>query len=173
MLSTWENHYPLNKDENVLAFYCGVILLELRFFEEAYSMFRKSQQLYAPSATTSYNLGLCCLGLGRSRDTLNSCGKRAALIRALSRQNKAGGNWKTRSKQANWSFYELSIRGFVRNVLLTIMKPELRPSSPEDREFLFRLYASTREEELRPFAWNPAQQEAFCACSSMRSNNGI
>ena len=70
VLSTWENHYPLNKDENVLAFYCGVILLELRFFQEAYSMFRKSQQLYAPSATTSYNLGLCCLGLGRSRDAL-------------------------------------------------------------------------------------------------------
>ena len=32
VLNTWENHYPLNKDENVLAFYCGVILLELRFF---------------------------------------------------------------------------------------------------------------------------------------------
>src|ERR1051326_9034389 len=70
VLSTWENHYPLTKDENVLAFYCGVVLLELRFFQEAYSMFRKSQQLYAPSATTSYNLGLCCLGLGRSRDAL-------------------------------------------------------------------------------------------------------
>lgn len=71
VLSTWENHYPLSKDENVLAFYCGVILLELRFFQEAYSMFRKSQQLFAPSATTSYNLGLCCLGLGRSREALD------------------------------------------------------------------------------------------------------
>jgi Putative S-adenosyl-L-methionine-dependent methyltransferase len=70
VLSTWENHYPLNKDENVLAFYCGVILLELRFFQEAYSMFRKSQQLFGPSATTSYNLGLCCLGLGHSREAL-------------------------------------------------------------------------------------------------------
>ena len=70
VLNTWENHYPLSKDENVLAFYCGVILLELRFFSEAYSMFRKSQQLFGPSATTSYNLGLCCLGLGRSRDAL-------------------------------------------------------------------------------------------------------
>ncbi|MGC2745738.1 MAG: SAM-dependent methyltransferase [Candidatus Angelobacter sp.] len=71
VLSTWENHYPLNKDENVLAFYCGVILLELRFFQEAYSMFRKSQQLFGPSATTSYNLGLCCVGLGRSREALD------------------------------------------------------------------------------------------------------
>src|SRR5579864_2324292 len=70
VLSAWENHYPLNKDENVLAFYCGVILLELRFFQEAYEMFRKSQALFGPSATTSYNLGLCCLGLGRSRDAL-------------------------------------------------------------------------------------------------------
>lgn len=70
VLSTWENHYPLNKDENVLAFYCGVILLELRFFHEAYSMFRKSQQLFGPSATTSYNLGLCCLGSGQSREAL-------------------------------------------------------------------------------------------------------
>ncbi len=25
---------------------------------------------YGPSATTSYNLGLCCLGLGRSREAL-------------------------------------------------------------------------------------------------------
>jgi hypothetical protein len=70
VLNTWENHYPLNHDDNVLAFYCGVVLLELRFFSEAYSMFRKSQQLFGPSATTSYNLGLCCLGLGRSRDAL-------------------------------------------------------------------------------------------------------
>ena len=71
VLSTWENHYPLNQDENVLAFYCGVILLELRFFQEAHSMFRKSQQLFGPSATTSYNLGLCCVGLGRSREALD------------------------------------------------------------------------------------------------------
>jgi len=70
VLSTWENHFPLTKDENVLAFYCGVVLLELRFFQEAYSMFRKSQQLYAPSAATSYNLGLCCLGLGQTREAL-------------------------------------------------------------------------------------------------------
>ena len=38
---------------------------------------------------------------------------------------------------------------------------QLRPSLPEDRDFIFRLYASTREEELRPFGWNAAQQEVF------------
>jgi ribosomal protein S18 acetylase RimI-like enzyme len=41
------------------------------------------------------------------------------------------------------------------------MKPQLRPSLPEDREFLFRLYASTRADELRAFGWPSAQQEAF------------
>ena len=41
------------------------------------------------------------------------------------------------------------------------MKPQLRPSTPEDRDFLFRLYASTRADELRAFGWPAAQQEAF------------
>ena len=53
-----------------------------------------------------------------------------------------------------------------------IMKPQLRPSLPEDRDFLFRLYASTRVEEIRGFGWNAVQQEAFSACSSMRNNSG-
>jgi ribosomal protein S18 acetylase RimI-like enzyme len=61
----------------------------------------------------------------------------------------------------NWSFHEDSIRSFDLGSLLSIMKPQLRPSLPEDREFLFRLYASTREHELRAFGWPPAQQEAF------------
>jgi len=41
------------------------------------------------------------------------------------------------------------------------MKVQLRPSLPDDRDFLFRLYASTRIEEVRGFGWNAAQQEAF------------
>jgi ribosomal protein S18 acetylase RimI-like enzyme len=41
------------------------------------------------------------------------------------------------------------------------MKPQLRPSQPEDRDFLFRLYASTREHELSALGWAAAQQEAF------------
>lgn len=53
------------------------------------------------------------------------------------------------------------MRRFVGDVLLTIMNPRLRLSLPEDREFLFRLYASTREHELSAFGWPPAQQEAF------------
>jgi len=38
---------------------------------------------------------------------------------------------------------------------------ELRPATPEDRELLFRVYASTREEELAPVPWPPEAKEAF------------
>ena len=70
VLKTWANHYPMDAGQNVLAFDCGVILLELRFFEDAVSLFRASQQALGPSAATSYNLGLCSLGLGRSQEAL-------------------------------------------------------------------------------------------------------
>jgi ribosomal protein S18 acetylase RimI-like enzyme len=32
---------------------------------------------------------------------------------------------------------------------------------PDDEDFLFRLYASTRQEEISAWGWNRAQQEAF------------
>ena len=69
-LRTWDNHYPIKAADNALAFQCGVVLLELRFFEEAMAMFRKSEQIVAPSAATSYNLGLCAIGLGRASEAL-------------------------------------------------------------------------------------------------------
>jgi ribosomal protein S18 acetylase RimI-like enzyme len=37
----------------------------------------------------------------------------------------------------------------------------LRPATEGDRELLFRVYASTREEELAPVPWTPPQKEAF------------
>ena len=37
----------------------------------------------------------------------------------------------------------------------------LRPVSSSDRDFLLRVYASTREEELRPVDWSADQKEAF------------
>jgi ribosomal protein S18 acetylase RimI-like enzyme len=37
----------------------------------------------------------------------------------------------------------------------------LRPVSPEDREFLFRVYASTREEELALTDWDEEQKRVF------------
>ncbi len=36
-----------------------------------------------------------------------------------------------------------------------------RPVTPEDEDFLWRVYASTREREVAAFGWPPAQQEAF------------
>jgi ribosomal protein S18 acetylase RimI-like enzyme len=41
------------------------------------------------------------------------------------------------------------------------MKVQLRPAQQDDRDFLFRLYASTRMEEIRGFGWSAVQQEAF------------
>jgi ribosomal protein S18 acetylase RimI-like enzyme len=37
----------------------------------------------------------------------------------------------------------------------------LRPATPGDRELLFRVYASTREEELAPVPWPPEAKKAF------------
>jgi hypothetical protein len=70
VLNTWANHYPVGPAENLLAFNCGVILLELRFFAEALPLFKASEQALGRTATTSYNLGLCALGLGRLSDAL-------------------------------------------------------------------------------------------------------
>jgi ribosomal protein S18 acetylase RimI-like enzyme len=36
-----------------------------------------------------------------------------------------------------------------------------RPSRPEDNDFLFRLYASTRTAEIAGFGWNDLQKQAF------------
>ncbi|HET9838729.1 MAG TPA: GNAT family N-acetyltransferase [Candidatus Angelobacter sp.] len=41
------------------------------------------------------------------------------------------------------------------------MSITLRPYQDYDRDFLFKVYASTRADEIAPFGWPPAQQEAF------------
>lgn len=41
------------------------------------------------------------------------------------------------------------------------MPISLRPYRADDQDFLFELYASTRADEIAPFGWPPAQQEAF------------
>lgn len=38
---------------------------------------------------------------------------------------------------------------------------DLRPAGPDDAEFLYRVYASTRYEELAPLRWDHNQVEAF------------
>jgi len=70
VLNTWANHFPVTPGENALAFQCGVILLELRFFEDALPMFRASQEALGASAPTSFNLGLCATGLDRRAEAL-------------------------------------------------------------------------------------------------------
>lgn len=37
----------------------------------------------------------------------------------------------------------------------------LRPAGPDDEEFLYRVYASTRADEVAAWGWNQHQQEAF------------
>ena len=37
----------------------------------------------------------------------------------------------------------------------------LRPIQPEDDEFLYRVYASTRSDELAPVPWSDEQKDAF------------
>src|SRR5205814_3000048 len=70
VMRTFANHYPVHPGENVIAFYCGVILLELRFYDDALSMFKTSQHILGPSATTSYNRALCHEGLGHLSEAL-------------------------------------------------------------------------------------------------------
>jgi len=37
----------------------------------------------------------------------------------------------------------------------------LRPATSEDGEFLFSVYANSRQEEMKPWGWSPQQQEVF------------
>jgi ribosomal protein S18 acetylase RimI-like enzyme len=45
--------------------------------------------------------------------------------------------------------------------MLSATKVTLRPVEPGDEEFLFRVYASTRQEELERVGWSEAQKTAF------------
>jgi GNAT superfamily N-acetyltransferase len=45
--------------------------------------------------------------------------------------------------------------------LTTTARPALRPAGSGDAELLYRIYASTREDELAVVPWEPAQKEAF------------
>jgi hypothetical protein len=70
VLRAWDNYFPIAPGDNSLPFQCGVILLELKYFEDAAQMFRTSQKTLGPSAATSYNLGLCAQGLGHRNEAL-------------------------------------------------------------------------------------------------------
>jgi len=70
VLRVWDNRYPVDPADNLLAFDCGVVLLELRFHSEAAQMFKASEQLLGKTAAISYNLGLCALALDRRAEAL-------------------------------------------------------------------------------------------------------
>jgi len=70
VLRVWANHFPVGPGDNALAFQCGVVLLELRYFDDAAKMLRESLESLGPSAATSYNLGLCAQGLGNRDEAL-------------------------------------------------------------------------------------------------------
>jgi len=95
VLLAWAKHFPLSPSDNTLAFYCGVILLELRFFEEGSLLFKQSQDLLGRSATTSYNLGLCALGLGAPLKRLLWWPRPAIWIRGSSRRDSCAANLRT------------------------------------------------------------------------------
>ena len=40
-------------------------------------------------------------------------------------------------------------------------RPDLRPAGPDDAELLYRIYASTREDELAVVPWDGSAKEAF------------
>lgn len=66
----WSNYFPIAESDKTLAFNCGVILLQLGYFDEARAMFEQSQQILGPSAANSYNLYLCALGAGRTEEAV-------------------------------------------------------------------------------------------------------
>jgi len=70
VLKTAANRFPITPADNALPFSCAVILLELRFFAEASELFRTSEASLGRSAATSYNLGLCAQGVGRTKEAL-------------------------------------------------------------------------------------------------------
>jgi GNAT superfamily N-acetyltransferase len=41
------------------------------------------------------------------------------------------------------------------------LAPAYRPQSPDDDEFLYRVYASSRATEMQAWGWPPEQQESF------------
>lgn len=104
VMRIWENNFPVNSSENALAFQCGVILLELRLFADALAMFQESERMLGRSAPTSYNLGLCELGLGRSAAALEYMSQALEQDPGFepartSRQNLTYGQDRTISKQ--------------------------------------------------------------------------
>jgi len=66
----WANYFPVSAVDSTLAFYCGMVLMEFRFHDEALAFFEISLRDLGPSAATSYNMGRCHEGAGRPTQAL-------------------------------------------------------------------------------------------------------
>src|SRR5690349_15204193 len=49
----------------------------------------------------------------------------------------------------------------AKTKILKSMNITVRPFPADHQEFLFKLYASTRQDEISAFGWSPAQEVAF------------
>ena len=49
----------------------------------------------------------------------------------------------------------------MKDISTPAFELRFRPIEPDDQDLLFRIYASTREEELAAVVWEPGQKEAF------------
>ena len=49
----------------------------------------------------------------------------------------------------------------MKDLSTAALEIRFRPITPEDEDLLYRVYASTREEELSAVVWEPGQKEAF------------
>ncbi len=56
---------------------------------------------------------------------------------------------------------EAEVTGVAAEESAAAHRVALRPATPADRDLLFRVYASTREEELAQVPWPPEAREAF------------
>jgi hypothetical protein len=59
ILETWNRTLPLGPPEEDLAFRCGTLLLNLRFYPDAIALLEASTRQYGTAPATAYNLGLC------------------------------------------------------------------------------------------------------------------
>lgn len=71
----WKAHFPLPERED-LAFSLGVLLCEIRCYEEALGFLRISLASFGDNAATLFNLGLCLFHLG-DRDGALACSEAA------------------------------------------------------------------------------------------------
>ncbi|HYY99830.1 MAG TPA: tetratricopeptide repeat protein, partial [Pyrinomonadaceae bacterium] len=65
----WDAYLPIGEEED-LAFHVGTLLLEMEFYGEALEFLRQSVDLYGAESGTSYNMAVCCHGLGRTAEAL-------------------------------------------------------------------------------------------------------